>query len=87
MISMAEAPSVSGEELPAVMRQSISGNRRAHVSSSNEGLSWASPSRSCWPDGLIDRAHPLAAVGGGHRDRDDLGGERPGLGRGGRELV
>ena len=38
MISAAEAPSVSGEELPGVMRQSISGKRSASASVRNAGL-------------------------------------------------
>jgi hypothetical protein len=42
MIRTAEAPSVSGDELPGVISQSISGNRAASSSVRNEGRSAAS---------------------------------------------
>src|SRR3546814_14105432 len=44
MISAAEAPSVSGEELPGVIFQSISGKRAANAGSTKEGFSPARPS-------------------------------------------
>ncbi len=44
MTSTAEAPSVSGEELPGVICQSRSGNRAAIASVRNAG---ASPARPC----------------------------------------
>ncbi len=40
----ADAPSVSGEELPGVMRQSISGKRAARAGSANAGRRQASAS-------------------------------------------
>lgn len=44
MTSTADAPSVSGEELPGVIRQSISGNRADISSVRNDGRSPARPS-------------------------------------------
>ena len=44
MMSTAEAPSVSGDELPGVMRQSSSGKRAARASVRNAGASPARPS-------------------------------------------
>ena len=70
MISAAEAPSVSGEELPGVIRQSRSGNRAASSSVRNDGFRPPSPS--------IDGAGAHGLVGG-HRRIADRDGEQLGV--------
>ena len=49
MISTADAASVSGDELPGVMRQSSSGNRAASASVRNDGLQPGQCPRRSWP--------------------------------------
>jgi hypothetical protein len=86
MISAAEAPSVSGDELPGVMCQLISGKRRASSSVRAEGGQQRGQAclRRRGPDGLVGPVLMNRAVRGGDVNPDDFVVEvTGGRGRGG----